>query len=184
MAYPYQSIGDYFLLAGMASPGLCDVDNADAPLKYDERIGYGLSGAWLFFRGEELSKFGVRIRVYPGGPNFRQYRTIFAYMRSPEWLAFRALYAKPPVGTRPKAMDFVHPITTELGIKSVVTLNELGWKQTTSDGEWTKEIRFCTYRAPKPALARPFASKDKPVPTTATEKLIQQLGDQVQRLSR
>src|SRR3972149_4306917 len=171
MSYPYQLEGDYFLLAGLASPGLCDGDNADAPLGYDERRGYGRAGSYLFFKGEELSKFGVRIRVYRGGPHFEQYPSIFDYMRSAEWRAFRGVYAKPPRGTRPKAMDFIHPITAELGIRAVVTLNELGWKRTTEDGEWTKEIRFCTYRAPKPSYARPFASKERPVPVTATDQL-------------
>jgi hypothetical protein len=180
VAYSYQREGDYFLLAGKVSPGLCDIDKADAPLNWDERQGYGLSGAWLYFRGAGLSKFDVRIRVYPGGLHFEQYPTIFDYIRSPEWQAFHAIYAKPPVGTRPKAMDFVYPSTAELQIKSVVTLNELIWEQIDGKGTWQKTIRFCSYRAPKPALARPFGSKETPVPTTATEKLITDLANRVQ----
>ncbi len=51
VAQPYQRFGDYFTLAGVDSPGFCDPDGADAPLSYDERMGYGLAGAWLFFKG-------------------------------------------------------------------------------------------------------------------------------------
>ena len=180
MPFAYQREGDYFLLAGQCSPGFCDFDKADAPLSYDERIGYGLSGAWLFFKGEQLSKFDGRIRVYPGGLRFEQYRTIFDYMRSAEWTTFHSIYMKPPRGTRPKALDLVYPLLTELRIRAVVTLNEFKWEQIDSMGTWQKTIRFCSYRAPKPALARPFGAKETPVPTTATEKLIADLANRVQ----
>jgi hypothetical protein len=180
MPFSYQREGDYFLLAGACSPGLCDIDKADAPLSYDERIGYGLSGAWLFFKGEQLSKFDARIRVYPGGLRFEQYRTIFEYMRSAEWTAFHAIYAKPPTGTRPKAMDLVNPFTTELRIRAVVTLNEFKWEDIDGKGTWQKTIRFCSYRAPKPALARPFGAKETPVPTTALEQTVANLTNRVQ----
>ena len=180
MSYAYQRTGDFVTLSGVDSPGFCECDAFDAPLGYDERKGYGLAGAWLFFKGEELSKGNVKIRVYPGGLGFEQYRTIFDWIDGPEWTAFHNVYKKPPTGQRPNALQLLHPLTAEIGVVAVVTLNEIIWRQT-GNGEWTKEIRFCANRRPKPRLAGPPVDVSTPVPTTPTEQQNHELLEQLAR---
>lgn len=55
---------DYVLLAGQRSPGICDVLAADSPRRWDERRGYGLSGATLVYRGAGLSHPRLMLRLY------------------------------------------------------------------------------------------------------------------------
>jgi len=167
----YQRTGDCVTLAGVSSPGFAELDRFNAPLSYDERQGYGLSGAWLFFKGEQLSKGTLKIKVYPGGKGFENYPTIFDFIESPIWKAFHDVYRKPPTGTRPRAMLLIHPLTAELGIGPVVTLDESIWRQT-GDGEWSKEISLCSYRKPKKRLTGGFTEADAPIPQTDTQRQI------------
>ncbi len=123
---------DYVLVAGQRTPGLCDVQNAGSPRQWDERRGYGLSGASLVFRGIGLASFTLRIRLY-------------SEQDWTDWHAFAPVVQRPPTGERATALDVVHPILEEVGIRSAVVEDLLAPAQG-EDGEWTIEIRMKEFR--------------------------------------
>jgi hypothetical protein len=158
---------DYIVLAGKKSPGLADVVGANAPRRWDERKGYGLSGAVLIYRGLALSQFSVRIRLYTTAD-------------WDAWSTWKALVDKAPLGTRAKAMDITHPFLEALGIVSVVVDDVLQPEQT-GDGEWTIEIKFREYRGHTFTLSKPEGSTATPADPVEAE--IGRLTDQFQRLA-
>jgi hypothetical protein len=165
---PIDSPIDYFLLAGRKSPGLARLIGLDTPRKWDERRGYGLSGSVIVFTGLKLAEFDAEIRLY-------------TTKDWDDWHSWRALVAKPPLRTRPKALDIWHPWAELQGVKSVVVLNEPIPVEGEA-GEYTATIKFKQYRAPKLALAKPEGSKAKP--TDPVDAYIEKLTAQVQTLAR
>lgn len=153
---------NHILLAGKKSPGIAIVGQnkpADAPSKWDERQGYGLSGAWLFYTGDGLAHFNVQLKLY----------TVQDWE---DWAVWKKLVMRRPltpgdaaggVLPRPKALDIWHPFLEELKIKSVVVENRIQPQLTDETGEWTIEILFAQFRQPKPAFAKPEASKAQEV---------------------
>ena len=139
---------DYVLLAGSRSPGIATIDGASSPRSWDERRGYGLSGATLVYKGLKLAKFTLELKLVTSED--------FA-----AWDSWRPIVQRPPAGQRPRALDIEHPITEMLGIRSVVVEDVLQPKQT-GDGEWTIEIKLLEFRAPARAVVRPEGSADRP----------------------
>lgn len=135
---------DYILLSKTKSPGLADVTGAGSPRKWDEMGGYGLSGATLKFTGVGLAKFTVTLRLYTA-------------QDWEDWMAWRPLVAKPPLGQLPKAQDILHPFLMLLGIRAVVVEDEPQPEQT-EDGVWSIPIKFIQYRKPKFQLVKPDGS--------------------------
>ena len=136
---PIEQPTDRVILAGQASPGIAEVDQASVKRDYDERRGPALSGARLRFRGTKLCRPIVRIRLY----------TVEDWEAWNEWS--RQLQ-RAPDGTRPGAIDIEHPILEAQGVTSVV-VDEVGQPvRTKDDGEWTIEIKFIEHRAPVPTL--------------------------------
>jgi hypothetical protein len=158
---------DYVLLADQRSPGLAELQKASSPRRWDERRGYGLSGARVVYRGIALSHFTLLLRLY----------TVEDWDAWHEW---KALVQRAPDQTRPRALDFSHPITDELGIRSVVVENVLQPVQT-ADGEWTIEIGLIEYRTPTPALLRPDGSVTRAAGNGTPEQTIEFLDVQIQR---
>jgi hypothetical protein len=159
---------DYILLSGRRSPGLCELSGLGAPRRYDERNGYGLSGATVIFRGVGLSKFSAKIRLY----DFNDWQL---------WDLWKPLIQKPPVGTRPRALSIWHPLCEDNDIDKVVVEDVLGPDQT-DDGEFTFEIKFIQFRSPVFKLAKPDGAAA--TPTDPDEVLIGQLTDQYQNLAK
>ncbi|WP_437799524.1 hypothetical protein [Sorangium sp. So ce693] len=135
---------DVIVLAGQRSPGQAQVNGAGSPRNWDERKGYGLSGAYLVFTGDGLASFQVRLLFWEP-QHFAQ------------WETFSQLLARPQRGTRPKALDYFHPYHEPLGIKSVVVEDVLQQDQI-EPGLWAQDIKFKQYRAPKPILSKPEGS--------------------------
>ncbi|AUX23351.1 uncharacterized protein SOCEGT47_038740 [Sorangium cellulosum] len=160
---------DVILLAGQRSPGQAIATGAGSPRNWDERKGYGLSGAFLVFTGDGLAKFQVRLLLWE--PQH------FA-----EWESFSALLARPQRGTRPKALDYYHPYHEPLGIKSAVVEDVLQQDQV-EPGLWAQDIKFIQYREPRPYLAKPegsTATLNEPKAEDAYDKSIQYLKAQYQ----
>ena len=74
---------DYVLLAGQRSPGIATVEGASSPRAWDQRRGYGLSGATVVFRGLRLAQFKVFVRLCTEAD-------------WQAWEAWRPLVARPP----------------------------------------------------------------------------------------
>jgi hypothetical protein len=140
---------DYILLSGQRSPGIAEVTGASSPRRYDERRGYGLSGATVVFKGIGLTRCTVKLRLY-------------TEQHWADWEAWKPLIDRPPLGSRPKALDIWHPFLEALEVKSVV-VEDVSQPEQTDDGEWTIEIKFVQYRKPTLALAKPEGSTAAPV---------------------
>lgn len=158
---------DYILLSGKRSPGLAEVTGATSPRRYDERRGYGLSGATVVFRGIGLTRFTVKLRLY-------------TEIDWADWDAWKPLIDRPPVGTRPRSLDIWHPHLEALEVKSCV-VEDVAQPEQTADGEWTIELKFIQYRRPVLALAKPEGSKAAPV--DPVDQRIEQLTKQFQDLA-
>jgi hypothetical protein len=170
---------DYILLASEKSPGLAEIVGANSPRKWDERKGYGFSGAIVVFRGLGLSHFSVKLRLY-------------TQIDWDNWHDWKRLVDKPPPPTpakgdggssgfkRPRGMDIQHPLLADLGIHSVVVEDVLVPDQT-DDGEWTIEIKFIEFRQPVFALSKPVAAQATPVDPDQAE--IGRLNDQANSLA-
>jgi hypothetical protein len=146
-----QGYGDFIVLGGQKSPGLCDVSGAGSPRKWDQAQGYGMTGAVSRYLGAALSEFSVKFRLY--GPNNPP---------SPDWKAwndFEKLLMKPPVGARARALDIWHPELERLKIKAVGVV-DVGQAYQSDNGEWTIEVKFIEFKPqPKISLAKVDASK-------------------------
>jgi hypothetical protein len=160
---------DYVILAGKRSPGIADIIGASSPRRWDERRGYGLSGATLIFRGVQLAKWTLQLRLY-----------------TPEdwadWHAWKRLVQRPPAGARPKAMDIWHPILEELGVKAA-GVEDLLQPLQTADGEWTIEIKMIEYRRPEFKLAKPEGAKENEA-VDPIDALIDQNRREIEDLNR
>jgi len=100
---------DVLIVGGDMTPGLVTISKAGIPFKWDKRAGYGYSGAWLQFMGQDLSEFD----------------TIFTIWRDDQRAAF-AVWAKkyltPPTkpqdpnlaATRQAANDRLDAITAQI----------------------------------------------------------------------
>ena len=164
---PLKSPIDYFLLAGVKSPGLATIERASSARTWDERKGYGLSGATTVFRGVRLAHFVAKIRLYTD--------TDWA-----DWSSFAVMLAKPPIGERPRQLEVWHPILEDLGI-TACGVEELKQPVQTADGEWTVEVAFIEYRKLAPALSVPDGAQA--APTDPIDRHIEDLAAQVQALS-
>jgi hypothetical protein len=142
---PFNAPTDYFLLAGKKSPGVCEITGAGSPRKLDERGGYGLSGSTLVFTGVGLAKWSVKILLWLP-EHFADYA---------QW---RPLVARPPLNTRPRALDIWHPYLEALGIRSCMVEDEHQPEPEDDTGLFAITIDFKQFRAPRIALAKPDGS--------------------------
>jgi hypothetical protein len=136
---------DFFTLSGLRSPGVAELSGATSPRKWEERGGYGLSGATVVFRGVGLCYFTFRLKLY-------------TETDWDDWLSWKSLVNRPPFGTRPKAHDIWHPFLDQLGVTAAV-VEEVTQPEQGESGEWTVSIKFIEFRKPVVALAKPVAAK-------------------------
>lgn len=160
-------IGDQIWLAQQWSPGLCEITGANSPREWEERKGYGWSGALVIFKGIGLARFSVKLKLYTAA-DWR------------DWSLFKPLVDKPPLGKRPRALDIWHPLLVDQGIYAVV-VEDLGQPEQTNDGEWTIELKLVEYRFPKFGLAKPDGAAATPVDPYEQyiEKLTKQATDKM-----
>jgi len=146
---------DYFKLSGYRSPGIAELTGATSPRKWEERGGYGLSGATVVFRGVGLCYFTFKIKLYTENE--------WAH-----WLAWKPLVDRPPFGTRAKAKYIWHPFLEHLGVTSAV-IEEVSQPEQGESGEWIVSIKFIEFRKPVVGLAKPEAAPTAPLTETEIE---------------
>jgi hypothetical protein len=146
---PLSSPVDWFALAGLRSPGIAELTGATSPRKWEERGGYGLSGATVVFKGVGLCYFTFRIKLY-------------TEQDWENWIGWKALVDRPPFGERPKAQDISHPFLDQLGVTAAV-VQEVSQPEQGEAGEWIISIKFIEFRRPVAALAKPEEAKATPV---------------------
>jgi hypothetical protein len=142
---PFNSPIDYILLRGLKSPGIAEVVDANSPRNWDERRGYGFSGATVIFRGVGLAYPVIKFRLWT-----EEHWDL--------WSVFRVLLEKPPFGERAQAMSVWHPHLEAQGITSVV-VQDLASPVNEGNGIWSITVKFIEYRRPKVALAKPDGAK-------------------------
>jgi hypothetical protein len=170
MGFP---IGDSVWMGGQKSPGSARIRKAGDPRTWDVRKGYGFSGAYAVFTGDDLSKFSIDFALWT--PD-----------QFDDWRDFAKVLAKPTTAkARTKAIGIYHPVlrVPPLNIKAVVVL-DCSQFDVDETGLWMCSVDLMVFRPPKPALARPPAAIPgvaKPAPTAqdAADKKIQQLVGQV-----
>lgn len=167
---PIASPCDYILLAGKKSPGIAELRGASSVRKWDEREGFGISGAFSVFKGRGLAHFSVILRLYSAQDWL-------------DWYAWKAVVDKLPTrrggaGKDSGTLDIWHPLLEALDIKAVAVAEVMQPDQT-NDGEWSIEIKFLEFRHPKITLAKPEGAAATPV-DPVEEDIIKPLTDAVQ----
>lgn len=146
---PIREPRDKILLGGHASPGVCEIVGASSPRNYEERVGPGLSGAIVVFRGIRPSHFSVKFRLV-GETDWS------------DWNAFQRIVYRPPIGKRPRPLDIVHPLLAGVGIAAVVIEDVIAPVQV-DDGIWEAELKLIETRKLKRALSKPQGGQDTPI---------------------
>lgn len=143
---PQRTPVDYIWLDGDRSPGTARVRGAADRRKWDVQVGPYMSGGITIFRGREISKFCVDIYL----------------LSAQDWIDWRAWrkrwLARPPFGSRPKAMRIAHPWLAELEIIAVQVEAVSQPEQDDETGGYVVTIDFLEFRQPKIALAKPVAA--------------------------
>lgn len=137
---------DWVSIGGQKSPGIATVKGGASLRDWEQRKGYGLSGASSVYTGDSLSDFEIEFKIWD---NADLRGSMFT-----EWYLFAQVLRKVPRGKRPKSFTIFHPMLAEVGItRAVVT--KVGQFSQDKDGIFTKTVNFLEYREPTPILAKP-----------------------------
>lgn len=137
---------DFVRLAGLRSPGKAEVRGLKLERKWSVPDGWGFSGASAWFIGQQLAQFDVVFSLWHSA-------------QWPQWHAFVDQVFREPTQGLPTAlsMSIQHPIVNmpPFRVVQVVMMACTGWEQD-EYGLWTCSTTFLQYRAPKPALLKPY----------------------------
>lgn len=172
MGFP---IKDQVWLGGKVTPGAARPRKASDPRTWDVRKGYGFSGAYAIYTGDDLAKFDVDV-------------VLWEEEHFDEWNDFAKVLVKPTAKTRAKAIGIYHPLlrVPPLNIRAVQVVDVTQF-DTNDDGLWMCTISLLVFRPPKPVLSRPNASipsagEAPPTAQDAADRQIQALLGQVKGL--
>lgn len=137
----------YFL--GLATPGLAVVEGSSgSPRKWQERGGYGLTGATIVFTGLGLAPFDVIVSLYTKDD-------------WDLWHAFLPILAPPKPGTLARAVAVYHPFLKMHGIAQCV-VKDISFPKVDDMGV-TQIVIYCqAFRRAKLTLAKPEGAKATP----------------------
>jgi hypothetical protein len=96
--------------------------------------------------------------------------------------ALRPLLVRPPYGSRPKALDIVHPILLDVEITSIVIADVHALTKPDEAGPWEKTIDCLQWRRPKLALSKPEGAAAQSKSDDPYDKMIDALAQQVKDL--
>ena len=138
---PIGSPVDSFVVGGMTSPGVSELDGVSLSRQIDERKGFGSIGAYTVVKGQKLAKFSASI-------------TLTTSEEFAEWESFIDVLRRfNPRADRIRGLSFSHPQTDQLGIQSVTVEEISSPKQADDMGRWVGVIKFVEHRRPSPMLA-------------------------------
>ena len=140
-----EELFDKIVLAGVKSPGKCDISGAKRSEKWDVKEGDGQDGASTTRKGKEPSKFSVSFELY-----YDPFQGVDEYA---EWTEFLKVLRRPVAGKDAVALEIYHPDLAELDIKSVV-VTSIGGKKHSGKGSATVTVEFLEYSPPKPKPAK------------------------------
>jgi hypothetical protein len=182
---------DRCLIGGYPTPGLCEVQGASSPRKWDEQAGYAMSGAILIFRGRALSRFTLTFRL-------------FTVEHWQQWADIRPILTSPPSTKKPtgpegsavllgaggpiegggvgftvsKALDIDHPVLSEVGITHIVIEDTTAPEQT-EDGVWTISVKCIEWRRISRGVSKPDGAQKEPTDPLQVE--LEGLNSEAQR---
>lgn len=151
---------DAIRVGGDYTPGLCVIKKHGIPFNWDKQKGWGYSGAWLIFTGQDLNEFSTEFTVWRQDQIEAWKAWAKKYLTKQPAQPQRAGVFLPNV-PRPQSLNIVHPLLAELGISACVPKHIGGWNQA-AQGKWVKSIDWIQFRAPKPFLGKP----KEPIPDT------------------
>lgn len=173
--FPYS---DSIQIGPDVCPGKVTVENGKRPSGWDERKGYGLSGATLWPVGDPLGHFAILIELWDEN-DYDPYLAFYKKYLAPE--------AKIVPGSKIQpGLNVTHPVLHQLGLQQCVVIDR---DALTKDdyGLWSQRIYFKQYRKPKPAPQPPIATipaaaAPQPTAQSAQEKEAVALSNEYQGL--
>lgn len=165
---------DFAVIAGRKTPGVAIVSGFKLPWEWEKKKGKGSSGASVTSQGEDLSDGTLKLLLWRSGGSQDDGIDDFA-----EWDDLREylILQIRGGGKDPKALDFTHPYTTDLGISSVY-VKSIG--QVTREGNrglHSVTIELGQFRAPQKAGGTPKASTGKQWQDSAKSKQEKEIED-------
>jgi hypothetical protein len=156
-----------FSIASVILPGKWTLLSAEKLFGWQIQQGYGLSGAFVFPKGDELV-----VAKFRG-----------EFWASADWLQFtiyrKTLFKKPaftvPGGLATAALGIDHPELKAQGVTSVVVL-KVGVGTNDGHGLWSIEVELLQYRPPVKALPIPktkIPDVAAPTPSATTNAQIE-----------
>lgn len=159
---PIEYPTDRCVIGGYPTPGLCEVQGAGSPRKWDEQAGYAMSGAILIYRGHANSHFNLTFRL-------------FTSEHWQQWAEIRPILLTAPKGstapvdgggvgvaiTKSKALDIDHPVLAEVGITHIV-VEDVSAPEQSEDGVWTIVVKCIEWRRFSIGIGKPDGAQQEP----------------------
>jgi hypothetical protein len=138
---------DKVLLAGIPTPGYCEIVGASSPRNWEEQSPGGWSGGILLYKGIKLSHFSLRCDLYEDAD-------------WDDWYRLEPIVARSQ-GRR--AIGCQHPFLAALGISALVIEDTYAPVQT-DHGVWQIELTCIDWRALKATgTSNPEAADEAPL---------------------
>lgn len=162
-------VADTITVGGLPAPGKWSLERADKVYGWQERQGFGLTGATTVPKGDPLVHVSFLVEFWDP-VDFIAFK------------AFRTLYLKKALvsvgGLVTATIGIDHPELQELGVSSVV-VEKITPVLNDGYGVWSCKIDFLQYRKPAPALSKPSMNvpdngAPKVAASTQTQVAIQQ----------
>jgi hypothetical protein len=174
-------VQDYVEIGADRSPGQVTVVGFANVFAWDERQGYGNSGATLVPKGDHLARGSLIFKIWEES-------------HVPVWYAFAGKWFAKPVVFTPgsgssRAITIGHPQLNNPPLYlSEFVVEECSQLEQDEDGGWSCEVKLIQYRKPRPAPDPPkkaIAAAQEPQPTAQDaadrhiEELTAQLADEI-----
>lgn len=154
---------DLIFLDGTRSPGLCiRTGGGERKQKWEAQQAPMFAGAYVIFRGEEISTLEVRFELW-----LPEHFTA--------WKAFAAML-RAGAKKRPPRVYALTDLTVEDSEIKQVALASIGRQEKLAPGKWGYTVTFTEYRKPKP-IGGPLA------PKSDRDKKIEALNDENKALA-
>jgi hypothetical protein len=147
---------DALRIGGTYTPGIMTISKGGLPFDWDKRKGYGYSGAYLVYTGQDLVEFDTTFTIWRQD----QYDDWIDWaktnlVKEPGQPQVNGAYL--PNVPRPKALGVYNPILADLAVTAIVPKHIGFWVGGTgaARGKWSKTISWYQFRGPQPFLGKP-----------------------------
>jgi hypothetical protein len=154
---PISSPVDYVIVNGDRSPGIATITGFADRRNYDERMGWGFTGATNIYKGAPLQrgKLVLQLLTPDDFSAYARWRRSHLQRPSPPT---QAQLDRGVARPRPIILDIVHPILDAMDIHRVL-VEEVGQPEQDDNGGWTVEIALKEHHPPHRSAQRPTAPR-------------------------